>query len=293
MISKYLPGDFDAAKPVAVIAGMRLYPKLTAEAIRRRGVPARLIAFEDETDEDLVRSFPEAERAVIKVGQLGKLLKALQKLGAGYAIMVGQIQPRRLFRGLHPDVKALRVLNSLKERNAETIFGAICREVENTGVKILDARSFLDEEMAEEGLMTGGKLKADKACIAHGIRIAREAARLDIGQGVVARKGTVLAVEAFEGTDEMLLRAGQFKTEGLIFVKAVKPEQDWRFDVPVFGLTTLGTMRRAGIGTACLEAGSVIILEKDKVLSQARQWGIQLHGFSSRLPAQSVAGANP
>ena len=126
--------------------------------------------------------------------------------------------------------------------------------------------------------MTGGRVRLVEEDVAHGIEIAREVARLDIGQGVVVRKGTVVAVEAFEGTDEMLRRAGGFKTDGLIFVKTVKPRQDFRFDVPVFGRRTLEVMREAGIETAVLEADSTLVLEKESVLAQARAWGIQLLG---------------
>jgi UDP-2,3-diacylglucosamine hydrolase len=194
--------------------------------------------------------------------------------------MAGQITPRRLFKGLHPDLKATRILFSLKRRNAETIFGAIAREIEALGVTLLDARAFLDDQLAAVGAMTGRKFPIEQEYLDHGVQIARECARLDIGQGCVVRHGTVLAVEAFEGTDEMLRRAGSFKTDGALFVKTVKARQDWRFDVPCFGFRTLEAMREAHITAAALEAGKVIMLEKPKVLEQASAWGISLLGFS-------------
>ena len=132
--------------------------------------------------------------------------------------------------------------------------------------------------MATPGTMTG-KLAIDDEYVQHGIHIAREIARLDVGQGCVVRKGTVLAVEAFEGTDDMLRRAGTFKTDETLFVKTVKAKQDFRFDVPVFGLRTLETMHAAGLQAAALEAGKVIVLDKPAVLKQAKDWGITLHGF--------------
>jgi hypothetical protein len=279
VLSSFLPPTFDPRKPVALIAGQGLYPVLVAQAIRRAGVPLRLIGFEEETRPDLVNSVPEADRRVLLVGQLGKMLKAIEQFGAGYALMAGQITPRRLFRGLHPDLKATRILFSLKRRNAETIFGAIATEIENLGVTLLDARSFLDDQMASAGTMTGGRFPIESDYMDHGIQIARECARLDIGQGVVVRKGTVLAVEAFEGTDEMLRRAGGFKTDNALFVKTVKRNQDYRFDVPVFGQRTLETMREAGLAAAALESGRVIMIDKAAVLAQARSWGIALHGF--------------
>jgi len=279
VLSAFLPKDFDPRKPVALIAGQGIYPMLVADAIRRAGVPLRLIAFDEETRPDLIASVPDADRRTLLVGQLGKALKTLSQFGAGYAIMAGQITPRRLFKGLHPDLKAARILFSLKRRNAETIFGALAAEIEKIGVHLLDARSFIDDHMASSGTMTGGKFPIEQDYLEHGIHIARESARLDIGQGCVVRKGTVLAVEAFEGTDEMLRRAGTFKTDGSLFVKTVKSRQDYRFDVPCFGQRTLETMREAGLTAAALEAGKVILLDKPAVLAQARTWGIALHGF--------------
>jgi DUF1009 family protein len=128
--------------------------------------------------------------------------------------------------------------------------------------------------------MTGRRFPIEDEYVAHGVQISRECARLDIGQGCVVRKGTVLAVEAFEGTDAMLRRAGTFKTDGSLFVKTVKAAQDYRFDVPCFGLRTLETMREAGLTAAALETGKVIILDKPAVLAQARTWGIHLQGFA-------------
>lgn len=278
MPSAYLPAPFDAKRPIALLAGRGDYPSLTAAAIRRAGVPLRLIAMDDETEPGLIASFPAAERITLNVGQIGKMLEALKNFGAGYALMAGQVKPKKLFHGLTPDLKAAAILFSLKRRNAETIFGAIATEIEKLGVTLLDARAFLDDHLATPGAMTG-KLTLDDEYVQHGIQIAREIARLDIGQGCVVRKGTVLAVEAFEGTDDMLRRAGTFKTDETLFVKTVKPRQDFRFDVPVFGPRTLATMHDAGLTAAALEAGKVIILDKPAVLQQAKSWGITLHGY--------------
>lgn len=278
-LSRFLPAGFDARRPVALIAGQGDYPIRAAAAMRAAGVPVRLIAIEEETRAELVASFVEPERRTILVGQLGHMLSAMKDFGAGYALMAGQITPRRLFKGLHPDWKLAKMLFSLKLRNAETIFGAIAKEIADIGIEMLDARSFLDADIATAGSMTGDRLPVPQEFLDHGIRIAKEVARLDIGQCVVVRKGTVVAVEAFEGTDAMLRRAGEFKTDKLIFVKSVKPAQDFRFDVPVFGMRTLETMREAGIGCAALEAGSTIMLDRQRLLDQARSWGIHLHGF--------------
>jgi UDP-2,3-diacylglucosamine hydrolase len=278
-LSAFLPADFDPRRPVALIAGRGRYPVITAAAIRRAGVPLRLVALDDETPAELIGSFPADERVHLNVGQLGKLLATLRDFGAGSAIMAGQVKPKRLFHGLTPDLKAAQILFRLKRRNAETIFGAIAAEIEAIGVRLLDARAFIDDQLAHAGPMSGKKLPVDREYLDHGIHIAREIARLDIGQGCVVRKGTVLAVEAFEGTDDMLRRAGSFKTDETLFVKVVKTGQDFRFDVPVFGLRTLESMREAGLGAAALEAGKVIMLDKPEVLARARDWGLSLYGF--------------
>jgi len=277
--SAFLPPQFAPHRPVALIAGRGTYPTITATAIRAAGVPLRLIAMDDETNPDLIASFPAADRVTLNVGQVGKMLDTLKDFGAGYALMAGQVKPKRLFHGLTPDLKAAAILFSLKRRNAETIFGAIAAEIEKIGVTLLDARAFIDDEMATAGPMTGRKLGIDEEYLNHGIHIAREMARLDVGQGCVVRKGTVLAVEAFEGTDEMLRRAGTFKTDETLFVKTVKVKQDFRFDVPVFGLRTLEVMHEVGLNAAALEAGKVIVLDKAAVVKQAKAWNIALHGF--------------
>ena len=278
--SAFLPSDFDN-RPIGLIAGKGLYPALMAERIRASGVPLRIISFLGETDQSLIEGASKEEHIQIKVGQLGKLLKSLKKLNCHYAVMAGQITPKRLFQGLQPDLKALAILKSLEIRNAETIFGAIASEIEALNIHVLDARSFLDDQLAHHSLMTKNKPFANKIFINHGIRIAQGITELDIGQSVVVRKGTVLAVEAFEGTDSMLKRAGTFKTDDLILVKTVKRDQDYRFDVPVFGEQTLNVMNDCNIRTAALEVDRVIMLDKDSLLKKANTLGIELLGFSS------------
>ena len=280
-MSRFLPPDFAPSAPLALIAGKGQYPLLLAERARAAGISLRLIAFRDDTEESLYQSFPENERVRIKVGQLGKMLKALQSMEARYTVMAGQITPRRLFKGLHPDFKALAILNSLKEKNAETIFGAIAQEINDCGIAVLDARVFMDEDLAAEGILCGKMPKKFSTWLEHGIRIASGIAQLDVGQGVVVRQGTVLAVEAFEGTDAMLERAGQFKTRNALFVKTVKPGQDYRFDVPVFGSQTLKALVAAEIHHVALAAGSVILLNQEGLLTEATRQGINITGFTT------------
>jgi len=278
-MSRFLPENFDATRPLALIAGQGQYPVLLAERARQAGISVRLIELGGETSPELVESFAMDERSAVKVGQVGKLLKELKRLDAGYAVMAGQVTPGKLFKGLHPDLKAIRMLAGLERKNAETIFGAIGDEIEKAGVHLLDARVFMDQDLAEEGVMVKGKEKIAPEHLNHGIEIARENARLDVGQGVVVSRGTVLAVEAFEGTNAMLDRAGKFGAKNCLFVKIGKPQQDTRFDVPVFGLQTLQAMKGAGIGTAALESGAVLLLDRDDVIREAGNQKITLMGI--------------
>ena len=282
-MSRFLPDNFDANLPLTLIAGQGQYPVLLAERAREAKIPLRLIELGGETSPELVSSFSEDERAAVKVGQVGKLLKELKRLDAGYAVMAGQVTPGKLFKGLHPDLKAIRMLAGLDRKNAETIFGAIGDEIEKIGVHLLDARVFMDEDLASEGVMVKGKEKIDPEHLAHGIEIARENARLDVGQGVVVSQGTVLAVEAFEGTNAMLDRAGQFGAKNCLFVKLGKPKQDNRFDVPVFGVQTLKTLSEVNIKNVALESRSVLLLDKVEVLIQAKKLGIAISGVKSLI----------
>ena len=278
-MSRFLPENFDATRPLALIAGQGRYPVLLAERARQAGISVRLIELGGETSPELVDSFAKDKRSAVKVGQVGKLLRELKRLEAGYAVMAGQVTPGKLFKGLHPDLKAIRMLAGLERKNAETIFGAIGDEIEKAGVHLLDARVFMDQDLAEEGVMVKGKEKIEPEHLAHGIEIALENARLDVGQGVVVSRGTVLAVEAFEGTNAMLDRAGKFGAKNCLFVKIGKPQQDTRFDVPVFGLQTLQAMKDAGIGTAALESGAVLLLDRDDVIREAGNQKVTLMGI--------------
>jgi len=280
-MSRFLPENFDASRRLALIAGQGQYPILLAKRARQAGISLILIELGGETAPELISSFSDDERSAVKVGQVGKLLKELKRFDAGYAVMAGQVTPGKLFKGLHPDLKAIRMLAGLDRKNAETIFGAIGDEIEKVGVHLLDARVFMDEDLAEEGVMVKGKEKIAPEHLNHGIEIARENARLDVGQGVVVSRGTVLAVEAFEGTNNMLNRAGNFGAKNCLFVKLGKPKQDTRFDVPVFGLQTLQAMQDANIGNVALESGSVLLLDKHQVLKESRNLGIGVAGITT------------
>ncbi len=280
MISKFLPTDFDKSAKIAILAGKGAYPSLLKDRLDAAGIPNALMAFEGETAPELWERFDDSQRACANVGQLGHLLKNLKKVGARYAIMAGQITPKKLFKGMKPDLKAILVLATLKRKNAETIFGAIADQLQKIGVDMLDARSFLDDSLAPKGFFCGANMKNIlPEHIEHAMHIARECARLDIGQGCVVSRGTVLAVEAFEGTDAMLERAATFGAKDCIFAKTVKPNQDYRFDVPVIGERTMRKLAAADIKNVVVEADKVIVLEKDKVKKLAEENGIRILGI--------------
>jgi len=278
MLSKFLPSNFDAGAKIAILAGKGVYPSLVKDALDARKIANVLMAFEGETSAELRDRFEPEDRAETNVGQLGALLKNLKKSGAKYAVMAGQITPKKLFKGMKPDLKAIMILATLKRKNAETIFGAIADQLAKIGVYMLDARSFLDDSVAPAGFFSGSKWNISKEHTEHSMHIARECARLDIGQGCVTSRGTVLAVEAFEGTDAMLERAAAFGAKDCIFAKTVKPAQDYRFDVPVIGERTIRKLAEAGIRNVVLEAGKVIILQKDSVKKLAEENDIKIFG---------------
>lgn len=278
-LSQFLPNNYDKNAKIAILAGKGVYPSILKDKLDALQIPNALMAFEDETSPELWERFPENERACTNVGQLGHLLKNLKRVGAKYAIMAGQITPKKLFKGMKPDLKAILVLATLKRKNAETIFGAIANELAKIDVEMLDARSFLDDELAPLGSFVGKKPSVLVEHIEHAMNIARECARLDIGQGCVVSRGTVLAVEAFEGTDVMLERAGTFGAKDCIFAKAVKPNQDYRFDVPVIGERTIRKLASSNIENVVVEANKVIILQKELVKKLADENGIKIFGI--------------
>ena len=281
MDSKFLPTGYNR-EAITLIAGKGRYPALLTEIIKNKGIPLKLISIKGETQDSLINLFPEKDHVSLDLGKVNQLLKTLKSLESKYVIMAGQIKPTRLFKDLNPDIKLISMLAKLKELNAETIFGSIVEEINNQGCNVLDARSFLDDHLASEGLMTLTKKKPSSDILEFGINMAKNIAQLNIGQGIVIKDKTVIAVEAFEGTNKMLKRVGDLKLNNLIFFKTIKKNQDCRFDIPVFGLQTLELLQNLKIKTAVLEKNSVIIIDKAEVLKAAEKYKIQLIGFTAK-----------
>jgi len=264
---------------LGIIAGNGVYPKELAGAARKAGVKKIVAAaFTDETDSMIEKLADNVEW--LRVGQLGKLLKFFRENNVRQAIMAGQIAPKNLF-DLRPDVKALVVLAKLKQRNAESIFRAIAEELKKEDVDLLPATTFLDDQIAPKGLIAGSKLsRAEEEDVDLGWNVAKEMARLDIGQTIIVKNGTVLAVEAFEGTNDAIKRGGSLAREGAVMIKVAKPNQDMRFDVPVVGVETIKVAAEAKLRVIALESGKTLLLERDKVVDLAKRSGISIIGTS-------------
>ena len=279
---------------LAIIAGSGVYPLAMARAARAAGVP-RIVAaaFRNETEPALAPLVEKIEW--MRVGQLGRMLGFLKESGATHAVMSGQIHPRNLF-DLRPDIKALVVLARLRRRNAESIFGAIADEMASLGVQLMLATTYMEEHLAPAGLIAGPKLKPrEEEDLNFGFHIAKETSKLDIGQTVVVKHGSILAVEAFEGTNSAIKRGGELGRKDAIMAKVSKPNQDFRFDVPVIGPLTLEAAREARLRAIGVEAGKTLLLEREKLCELANTWKISIFGCHAQsetpLPPPPSSGA--
>ena len=262
---------------LGIIAGSGVYPLLLADAARVAGVKKIIVAaFTDETSPDITNRADEIEW--LRVGQLGKLLNFFREANVRHAIMAGQIAPDNLF-SLRPDFKAMFLLARLKQRNAESIFGAIADQLAEIQVELLPATMFLDHLLAPRGHIAGPKLKErEEEDVTFGFEIAKQLSALDVGQTIVVKNGTVLAVEAFEGTNEAILRGGSLGKKNAIVIKVTKPNQDMRFDVPVIGTETLRVAAEAKVRAIAVEAGRTLLLEKAALIALAERSKISLVG---------------
>jgi UDP-2,3-diacylglucosamine hydrolase len=260
---------------LGIIAGNGAYPRLLADAAQRAGVRKIIAAaFTGETDPVLAQHVDLIEW--MRVGQLNRLLKFFSEHKIHHAIMAGQIAPKNLF-DLRPDLKALLLLGKLKERNAESIFAAIADELARIDVDLLPATTFLENCLASTGLIAGAKLSPrEEEDVDLGSKIVKEIARLDIGQTIIVKNGTVLAVEAFEGTNDAIRRGGALAREGAVMIKVAKSNQDMRFDVPVIGVETIRVAAEAKLRVIAIEAGKTLLLERDVVVDLATRSKISI-----------------
>lgn len=261
-----------AIRELGLIAGNRTLPLALAREARSQGIQ-RLVAvgFEGETDPALAGLVDEM--VWLKVGQLSKLIAAFAGRGLKHCVMAGQIAPRNLY-DVRPDLRALGVLLRLKEKNAHSIFGAIAEELKKDGVELIEATPWLRPLMPGPEFRLGPKPSAEEEQdLLFGLRIAKATSRLEIGQTVVVKRGAVLAVEAFEGTDKCLARGGELagRQGRAVAVKVARENHDFRFDIPCVGPHTLEVCRAARISVLGLEAGKTLLLEQEACAQLARK----------------------
>jgi hypothetical protein len=250
---------------------------VVARQARTQGIK-RLIAvgFEGETDPALAQLVDEI--VWLKVGQLSKLIRAFANRGIKHCVMAGQIAPKNLY-DVRPDLRAMRVLLRLKEKNAHSIFGAIAEELKKDGIDLIEATPWLRPLMPGPDFVLGPKPSSEQQQdMLFGLRIAKATSRLEIGQTVVVKRGTVLAVEALEGTDKCLTRAGELsgRDGGAVAVKVARENHDFRFDIPCVGPHTLEVCVAARISVLALESGKTLLLEQEACAVLARKNKISL-----------------
>jgi DUF1009 family protein len=252
-------------------------PLLVARQARQQGVKKIVaIAFENETNPELAGVVDDI--VWLKVGQLSKMIEAFTERGVRHCVMAGQIAPKNLF-DLRPDFRAMMMLMRLKEKNAHTIFGAIGDELAKDGVELIEATPWLQPVMPGVGFHLGPKLSdSQREDMAFGYRLAKEVSRLEIGQTVVVKNGTVLAVEGFEGTDKCLARGGELagKDGGAVAVKVAKEKHDMRFDIPCIGPRTIEACGQTGVAVLAFEPGRTLLLDREELEEGLRRWKVAL-----------------
>lgn len=251
--------------PLGLIAGSRSLPLLFAREAKRDGRRVVAVGFEGETSPDLASLVDEI--VWLRVGQLSAMIRAFTGRGVRECVMLGQIAPKNLF-DLRPDLRAMGLLFRLKEKNAHTIFGGIGDELGKDGVKLIAPLRWLQPWMPSPGFHVGPKLSdRQREDAEYGLRIAKEVSRLEIGQSVVVKDGSTLAVEAFEGTDGCFERGGRLagKAGGAVAVKVAKEGHDMRFDIPCVGPKTIEVCAANGIGVLAIEAGRTLLLDQPEL----------------------------
>jgi DUF1009 family protein len=271
--------DAGTARPLGLIAGNGRFPFLVAAGARRAGRRVVTVAIREETAPELEGEVDEIHW--VGLGQLGRAIDALRQGGVTEAVMAGQVQHRRIFSNIVPDLKLLSLLARLAVKNTDSLIGAVADFLEAEGIRLVSSVTFLEDHLATEGAMTRHKASKDElASVAYGVEIASALTRLDLGQTVVVKDRAAVALEAMEGTDETIRRAGAIAGRGVVVVKLAKPKQDMRFDVPVVGARTLETMAEVGAGVLAVETGKTLLFDKPELLVDADRRGIALVGVA-------------
>jgi UDP-2,3-diacylglucosamine hydrolase len=276
---------------IGLIAGNGAFPFLVLDAARRLGHDVTVIAVEGEASPDLNAAAAREPRASIvwlSLGQLGRCIEALRAAGASHAVMAGQVKHVRIFSGFLPDRVLLSVLMRLRSKNTDALISAVADVMRDHGIELLDSTAFLTPLLATPGPMSSRTPTSEEdGDLAFGYRMADAIAGLDIGQTIVVKDAAVVAVEAMEGTDAAIERAGRLAGSGTRVIKVAKPNQDMRFDVPVVGLPTIEAMRAAGASLLSIDAGKTLVFDREKFVAAADAAGIAVVGRASKAAAGS------
>jgi DUF1009 family protein len=271
---------------LGLIAGNGHFPFLVLDAARALGYQVTIVAVKEEASPELADAAARAGRSTlhwISLGQLGTCLKILAEAGVTKAVMAGQVKHTKIFGGIVPDMTFLSVLTRLKARNTDALIAAVADVMRDRGIELIDSTALLQPLLATSGVMTArAPHDQEQQDLAFGYPVADAIAGMDVGQTIAVKHQAVVAVEAMEGTDAVIARAGQLAGAGVCVVKVAKPGQDMRFDVPVVGLATIRAMRAAGATVLSLDAGKALIFDRDAFVSAANDAGIAVVG---RAPA--------
>ncbi|HEY0101209.1 MAG TPA: UDP-2,3-diacylglucosamine diphosphatase LpxI [Pyrinomonadaceae bacterium] len=254
-----------------LIAGNGKFPFLVIEGARRAGVELSVAAIREETDPSIEAATGAGGRVEwVGIGQLGRMIRFFKREGVERAIMAGQVKHVQIFSGALPDVRMLKLLLRLPRRNTDALIGGIADELRSEGIELIDSTYFLQDHLPATGKLTKREADArERGDIEYGLEVAREIARLDLGQTIVVRARACVAIEAMEGTDACIERAGRLARGRLTVVKVAKPDQDMRFDVPVVGVPTIERMIEAGATCLCITAGKTLMFDREEMLRLA------------------------
>ena len=271
---------------LGLIAGNGRFPFLVLDAARAAGHDVTVLAIKEEAFPGLVEAAarpPAAAFEWISLGQLGKCIALMKRAGISRAVMAGQVKHTKLFADIVPDMTLLGVLMRLKSRNTDALIAGVADVLRENGIELLDSTAFLAPLMAGAGVLTARPPSdEERADLDFGYNVADALAGLDIGQTIAVKSLAVVAVEAMEGTDAVIARAGQLAGSGVRIVKVAKPKQDMRFDVPVVGVPTIEAMKAAGASLLSVDAGKTLMLDGEAIVRAADQAGIAIVGRSER-----------
>jgi hypothetical protein len=263
---------------IGLIAGGGQFPLLFAAALQKKGYQVIAVAHEGET-------LPELQDCVdglcwVRLGQLGRIIKYFHRQEVAETVLLGSITKTNIFKDVRPDLKGLTLWNKIDSRQDDAVLRAVAAELEENNIQVVASTIYLDELLFPKGILCGRKVKArEMEDIAFGWRLARAIGELDIGQCVVVRNRTVLAVEAIDGTDATIRRGGALAREDAVVVKVKKPNQDPRFDLPAIGLDTIESMAAVRARILAVEAGQALLFDKSRVLAAADEAGIVIIGI--------------